>query len=182
MASHVGVAGQPNHHASMELDLIAERAERDADERVVECGDSGGRKSDRDRVQRELQRIQPRAGDILPERNAMRGRIGIAADSDAHLDGDSDANRHADGNCNSDPDSDNAADGHAHADRDINSDGYAHRYGNCNTDADGYQHPDRDINFEAHGDADSGRVGELSRELLDQQRLGKRLHRGNLGE
>jgi len=150
----------------MELDLIAERTERDADQRIVERGDSGRWKSDRDWLQRELQRFESTTGHVLPERHAVRIRIGLPADSDANLHCNGDAHRDANGYRNSDTDSDDATNRYAdaNADCDSNSDCDANRYRNSDSDTD--SHADSYIDIAADVDPDSGRTGELSRELL----------------
>ena len=176
MAADVDVVGEPNHHAGVELGVIAERAQRDADERIVERIDSGGRESDRDGLQCELQRIEPAAGGVLPERNAVRIGIGIAAYSDTDLDADGDQDRHPDGDCNSDSDAHDATDSDTH----FNSGSDANRYGNRYSDEDSIA--DYDIDLAADGNADPWRIGELSHQLCGQQRLGDRLHRGAFGE
>ena len=160
MAPELGLGGQSNHHAGVELSVIAERAERDADERIVERRDSGGRKSDRDWIQCELQRIEPGAGGVLPERNPVRVGIGHAADSDADLKRNGNAHRDSHGHRDANRDSHNAADGHSDLDADRNG----NRYSDADCDADGHSHGDIDI--ASDGDADSRRTGELSRQLL----------------
>ena len=160
MASDLDMAGQSNHHAGLELDLLAKRTECDTDQCFVERRDSGRWKSDRNRIQRELQRIEPAAGDVLPERNAVRIGIGFAAHSDANIDSDGDAHRDADGDCNADPDSNDAADrySNSHADCDC--------YRNSDEDRYADQHAHSDIDIATDCDADSHGRSELSRQLL----------------
>ena len=144
----------------MELGIIAEWAERDADECIVERGDSGGWEPDRDGIQRELQRIEPAAGGVLPEWYAVRIGIGLAADADFDSDGDTNCN--GDSHCHANPDADDAPDRYSDADADgdghFNSDRVADCYPN--------QHAHRDIDIATDCNAYPRRDLELSRQLL----------------